>query len=66
MNYCRCCSFGATVSRTSILTILSQWFSSAFVVIDSSQWSSFAIEEGYAGSGFLEVGLKVHFQSSNR
>ncbi|KAL7239164.1 hypothetical protein ACSBR2_005126 [Camellia fascicularis] len=31
-----CCSFGVAVSRTGILTILSQWFSSAFVVIDSS------------------------------
>ncbi|KAI7998491.1 hypothetical protein LOK49_LG10G02645 [Camellia lanceoleosa] len=50
-----CCSFGAAVSRMGILTILSLWFSSAFVVIDLSQWSTFAFEKGNAGSGFLET-----------
>ena len=55
-------SFGAAVSTTGILTILSQWFSFAFVVVDSySQWSSFAFEKGYAGTSFRDVSLKVHF-----
>ncbi|KAI8016453.1 Tol-Pal system protein TolB [Camellia lanceoleosa] len=45
--------------------VFGKWSSFALVVINSSQWSSFAFEKGYVGTGFLEVGLKVHVQSSN-